>query len=168
MCFRKVLESNYFWIKRLSRFSRIFLSHSAEKLRGEPFNVSEAFWYSNKIKDERWGLSRFSVEFFFLSEPKIFVGGHLCFRNVLLAKNVRTKGVSLFSPKFFVTQCRRMLSGNPSVFHKNLWYGKNLWIIGGGAGVRGGGVNRNFREKFYVSQYQKNTYGGHFGGSEKF
>ena len=68
--FQKVL-----WMKRgVSRFSvRKFWSHSAEKFRGHPFNVSESLGY-RKILCIIGGITSFRRKFFCLTVPKNFVG----------------------------------------------------------------------------------------------
>ena len=75
-----------------------FLSHSAEKIRGHPFNVSE----------------------------------NLGYRKILCIIG----GITSFRRKFFVSQCRKISWGNPSVMFQKISsservYGKE----GGGVGV---------------------------------
>ena len=51
-CFRKFrVSKNFMHKKGTSLFSvEIFLSHSAERFRGEPFCASENFWYGKKYE----------------------------------------------------------------------------------------------------------------------
>ena len=84
LCFRKIGVSKHFVEKRgragegVSRFSvETFLSHRIEPKNfvGEPFCVSEAFWYQKILwMKEGGGVSRFSVEMFCLTLPENFVG----------------------------------------------------------------------------------------------
>ena len=85
---------------RITVFLRFFLSHSTEKLREEPTNVSKTFKceVSKKILNEN-RLSRFSVENFLAQSAERFRCGPLRYiRKVRLSKKFMPKRViSLFS-----------------------------------------------------------------------
>ena len=87
-------------------FLSTFLSHSIEKLREEPSNVSEISKceVSKKIVSKN-GISRFSVENFLAqSSEKIRWGTLRYIRKVRLSKNFMTKRlITLFSVDFFFT-----------------------------------------------------------------
>ena len=91
----------------ISRFAvEIFLSHSAKKIREEPFNVSEHFGY-RKILCIRRGFHCFLFFFsdFFVSQcRKILWRTIQCFRKLRLSKNfMHKKGISLFSVENFLS-----------------------------------------------------------------
>ena len=81
-------------------FLRFFLSHSSEKLREEPSNVSESFkcQVSKKLMQKN-GMSRLSVEKFLSENAENFRWGTLRYiRKVRLSKSFMPKRViSLFS-----------------------------------------------------------------------
>ena len=85
-------------------FRRIFLSHSTEKFREEPSNVSESFKceVSKKILNKK-GISLFSVEHFSAQSAESFRCGTLRYsRKCRLSKSFMAKRViSLFSVEFF-------------------------------------------------------------------
>ena len=72
--FRKFLVWKKVWIREgISRFSvEIFWSHSSEKFRGRPFNVSENLGY-RKIFMHNRGYHVFPWKIFVLTVPKNFV-----------------------------------------------------------------------------------------------
>ena len=90
----------------LSRFSFDFLSHSTEKLREEPFNVSKSFKceVSKRFMNKN-GISRFSVGNFLAQSAKRFRCGTLRYmRKVRLSINIMPlRLISLFSVDFFFT-----------------------------------------------------------------
>ena len=109
---------------RITVFLRFFLSHSTEKLREEPSNVSKSFKceVTKKILNEN-GISRFSVENFLAQSADKFRCGTLRYiRKVRLSKNFMPKRViSLFSVEFFFhVYCQQSSVGNPSLF-QNVW-----------------------------------------------
>ena len=108
---------------RITVFLRFFLSHSTEKLREEPTNVSKTFKceVSKKILNEN-RLSRFSVENFLAQSAERFRCGTLRYiRIVRLSKNFMPKSViSLFSVEFFSRTLPKNSVGNHSLF-QNLW-----------------------------------------------
>ena len=88
---------------RITVFLRFFLSHSTEKFREEPSNVSKSFKceVSKKILNKN-GISRFSFENFLSQSAKKIRWGTLRYiRKVRLSKNFMPKTViSLFSVEF--------------------------------------------------------------------
>ena len=85
-------------------FRRVFRSHSTEKLREAPSNVSESFkcQVSKKILNKN-GISRLSVENFLAQSAEVFRCGTLRYiRKVRLSKEFMPKRlISLFSVGFF-------------------------------------------------------------------
>ena len=102
LSFRKLMISGTFI--RITVFLRFFLTHSTEKLREEPSNVSKSFKceVTKKIFNEN-GISRFSVENFLAQSADKFRCGTLRYiRKVRLSKNFMPKRViSIFSVEFF-------------------------------------------------------------------
>ena len=85
-------------------FRSIFLSHSSEKLREDPSNVSESFKWQVSIKVmQKNGVSRLSVENFLSQSAEKFRWGTLRYiRKVRLSKNfMHRRVISLFSVEFF-------------------------------------------------------------------
>ena len=82
LCLRKFRVSKNFMPKKgISRVSikNIVVSQYRKYFVGEPFFVSETFWYRKKLMDKRGGgreegVSRFSVEDFWSHSAKIFRG----------------------------------------------------------------------------------------------
>ena len=109
-------------------FLQFFLSHSTEKFREEPSNVSESF-KCQVLKNfiDKKVISRFLVENF-LSRPKKFRWGTLRYiRKVRLSKNFMTEClISLFSVEFFSRIMPTKFVGEPSVF-QNLWDIENVY-----------------------------------------
>ena len=69
-CFRKIPLSEIFMHRRgASRFCRNFLSHMTQtkSFVQEPFCFPQIFWYQKNLWI-RGGISRFSVEFFYVSQ----------------------------------------------------------------------------------------------------
>ena len=83
-------------------------------------------------------MSRFYVEFFSLTVPKIFVGEPfcVCFTEFLVMKNFKDKrrgkeGVSRFSVKNFLSRSTEKFVGEPfCAVSENFRQGKSLWIRG--------------------------------------
>ena len=112
-----------------------------------PKNIKgEDFWAvfqknsgSEIFMDKRGGggrVSGFPVEIFLSHSDKNFLRGTLlCFTKLPILKNVRDKRGrdSHFSVEsFFVSECRKILKGNPSVLcFRKLLVAKFLWIRGG-------------------------------------
>ena len=130
----------------MSRFSvENFLSQIAEKSRGRT-----RLCFKIILVSKFFALKRYHdfFDLFCLTVPKSFVGGPLCFRNVLISKSLWIKGITILS-KFFVSGTE-IFVGNPSMIHKNLamdrFYApkRSSTIFGG---------------KFLVSQYRKTSWG---------
>ena len=88
---------------RITVFLRFFLSHSTEKLREEPSNVSKTFkWEVSKNLMQKNGISRLSVQNFLSQSTEKFRWGTLRYiRKVRLSKNFMPKKVIiLFSVEF--------------------------------------------------------------------
>ena len=117
-------------------------------------------------------VSGFPVEIFLSHSDKNFLRGTLlCFTKLPILKNVRDKRGrdSHFSVEsFFVSECRKILKGNPSVLcFRKLLVAKFLWI-------RGGGVYQDFPSKNFRLRVPKKFIGEPFcavfqktSGSEK-
>ena len=108
----------------ISRFSFDFvLSHSSEKLREEPSNVSDTFkcQVSKKLMQKN-GISRHSVENFLSQNAEKFRWGTLRYiRKVRLSKNFMPKRVISFSSVEFLSRLLPIiLAGDPSVI-QDLW-----------------------------------------------
>ena len=89
---------------RITVFLRFFLSHSTEKLREEPSNVSKSFKCEVGKEKLNWnGISRFSVENFSAQSAERFRCGTLWYiRKLRLSKSFMPRRViSLFSVEFF-------------------------------------------------------------------
>ena len=85
----------------------IFLSHSAETFRGEPFCVSENLG-SRNILCVIWGITIFRRQFLVPQDQKTSWGTFLCFRKSLVWKNLLMRGgYHVFPSEFFSSQCRR-------------------------------------------------------------
>ena len=98
-----------------------FLSHSAEKFRGEPFNVSENFGY-RKILCIRKGYHYSPLKIFCLTVPKNFVGKpfnvseNFGYRKILCVR----RGFHYFLLKPLLPHsAEKFRRGNPSVLQKN-------------------------------------------------
>ena len=102
--FQKVL-----WMKTgVSRFPvGKFWSHSAEKLSGHPFNVSENLGYRTILCII--GVSHFSVESFLSHSAEKFRGHPFnVSENLEYQKTLcLIGGITFFPQKFFVSQCRK-------------------------------------------------------------
>ena len=147
MCFRNILLSKNF---RLIGF----LSHSAEKFRGEPFNVSENFGYP-KISCIIGECHHFLPKIFSLTVPKGFVAEPFCVsENFWYGKNLWIRGgreYHVFSLELLVSESRK-LQGEPFCVSDKFWYRKTLWITG----RRGReGVSRFSVEKLLSHSTQK-------------
>ena len=114
---------------------RFFLSHSSEKLREEPSNVSESFkcQVSKKFMHKN-GISRFSVENFSSQGAERFRWGTLRYtRKVRLSKNfMPLRLISLFSVEFFSRILPTKFVGEPFFVSESLGHRKFLCSVGGG------------------------------------
>ena len=138
--FQKILVSKIFMHRRGHYgFVENFLSHRTEKLRTGSLLCFRNFLVWKKLMDKRGGggLSRFSVEFFCLTEPKKFVGNPSMFQKNSGIENFhaleRRGGVSRYCrKKFCLTGSKRKT--RYSVFHKIFGFEKILTVRGGGGG----------------------------------
>ena len=116
-------------------FSSFFLSHSTEKLREEPSNVSESFkcQVSKKFMQLN-GMSRFSVENFPSQCAERFRCGRLWYiRKVRLSINIMPlRLISLFSVEFFSRILPRKFVGEPLFVSESLGHRNFLCSVGGG------------------------------------
>ena len=115
-------------------FFSIFLSHSTEKLREEPSNVSESFksQVSKKLMHKN-GRSRFSVENFSLQGAKRFRWGTLRYtRKVRLSKNFMPKRlISLFSVELYSLMLPIKFVREPLFVSESLGHRRFLCSVGG-------------------------------------
>ena len=89
LCKGTLLFPENFWYRKkiidkrghITISSRNFWSHSAEKVRGHPFNVSENLRY-RKIFMHNRGYHVFPSKIFGLTVPKNFVGIHSMFQKI--------------------------------------------------------------------------------------
>ena len=115
-------------------FPSKFLSHTTEKLRGEPSSVSESFKreVSKKFMNKN-GRSRFSVESFLSQGAEKFRWGTL--RYIIkfrLSKNFMAKrSISLFSVELYSLILPKKLDGEPLFVSESLGQRKCLCSIGG-------------------------------------
>ena len=113
-------------------FLSIFLSHSTEKLREEPSNVSESFKCQvSKNFMHKKVITRFPVENF-LSRPEKFLWRTLRYiRKVRLSKNFMTKRlITLFSVEFFPRIPPLKFIGEPLCVSESLGPQKLLCSVG--------------------------------------
>ena len=112
-----------FILKRvMSRYSVELLFVSQHRLK-----IVGTFWCTGKIRVSKKlfakEVSRFSVENFCLTVQKKFAGEHFyvwqsfCYPKILLIKGGGREGVSQFSVKNFMSQCRPISYGNRLVCH---------------------------------------------------
>ena len=133
-------------IGRITCFRRIFLSHSAEKVRGHPFNVSENLGYRKNFMHNR-GYHKIPSKNFCLTVLKNFVGIPSMFQKVWGIEKILCiiEGITIFRRKLFFSQCQK-IRGRPFNVSENLGYRKILCIRGG---------ITSFRRKLFVSQCWK-------------
>ena len=127
-------------------FLSIFLSHSTEKLREEPSNVSESFKCQvSKNFMHKKVITRFPVENF-LSRPEKFRWRTLRYiRKVRLSKNFMTKRlITLFSVEFFFTYTASKVRWRTPLCFKIFGTSKIFMLSRG---------QRNFPSVFLASQY---------------
>ena len=100
-------------------FVENFLSHSAEKIWGHPFNLSEKLGYRKLLCT--YGVSQFSVEKFLSHSSEKFRSGILLFlRKILVSKSfMDEKGrITFLRLKFLVSQCRKISWASLQGFRK--------------------------------------------------
>ena len=126
----------------VSRFSvEKFWSHSAEKLRGHPFNASENLGY-RKILCILGGIKFFRRKFLVSECRKISWACLQCFRKFGVSKNfMHNRGYHNFPSKTFCLTVPKNFVDIPSIIQK-IWGIEKLCIIGG---------ITIFRRKFFVS-----------------
>ena len=85
-----------------------FWSHSAEKLGGHPFNVSENLGYRTILCIT--GVSQFSVESFMSHSAEKFRGHPFNVSEILEYQKTLCSigGITFFPQKIFVSQCRKI------------------------------------------------------------
>ena len=90
-CFRKFRVSQNVMHKKGISLSTVekFLSHSADKFRRRTLLCFERILASEIFKQRRGEASRFCQNFFYLTGPKkLCQGTILCFRKILIGKNI--------------------------------------------------------------------------------
>ena len=102
---------------------------------GEPFSVSQNFWYRKSLWIRGGGVSRFSVEVFVSLYRKISLENTLVFQKNSFIENFHAQeggGASRFCRKFlsYRTETKSFVK-EPACFPEIFWYRKNLWIRGG-------------------------------------
>ena len=125
-----------------------------ENFVGEPFCVSENFWYRKILwirRGERGSVPIFHKNFLSHSTGKLRKGTLLCLTKFRVSKNFLHEGgrtifcrVCLTVPKNFVRE--------PFYVSEKFWYRKIFWI----KRAEGGSVTI-FHRKFVVSQYRKTS-----------
>ena len=120
-CFGKFGVSKNFMHKRgYHKFpSKKFLSHSAEKFRGHPFNVSKKIGVSKSFMHNR-GYHKFPSKNFCLTVLKNFVGIPSMFQKVWGIGKILCiiGGITSFRRKFFVSQCWKISWASLQCFRK--------------------------------------------------
>ena len=124
LCFRKFLVWKKIWIGGggASQISgENFLSHSAKKIRGEPFNVSDNLGY-RKTLYIIGGYHDFpSIFFLFFFDRKTSQGTLLCMTKFRVSRNflhegditIFSQGVARFSIDYFMSQSTETFLGEP-------------------------------------------------------
>ena len=113
--------------------------------------VSERFWYRKMLRiiERRGGASRLSNENLLSHKTEKLRRGNLCFRKVLVSKNVKDKrerGHHDFLSKFCCLTVQKIFVGETCV-SESFWYRKMLRIR------EKGGIT-TFPQKFVVSPYR--------------
>ena len=107
--------------KGISRISaEIFLSGSAERLRRGILFCFIDFGYLKGLDKRGGGRFKYSVEIFFLTLPKVFVGESFTVALISCIKKVWIRGgvdIKISRRKFLVSQCRKLPYGNPLLLH---------------------------------------------------
>ena len=119
----------------------------------EPFCVAENFEYRKMSRRERGGASRLYLENLLSHRTEQLRRGNLCFRKVLVSKNVKDKreggGNRDFLSKFCCLTVQKIFVGETCV-SESFWYRKMLRIR------ERGGIT-TFHRNFVVSQYRKTS-----------
>ena len=116
----------------VSRFSvENFWSHSAEKFRGHPFNVSENLGY-RKILCIIGGITIFRRKFFVSQCQKISWTSLQCFRKFGVSKNfMHNRGYHNFLSKVFLSHSAEKFRGHHFTvlkYSQNYDLSKLLWL----------------------------------------
>ena len=123
------------------------MSHSAEKFRGHPFNVSENLGY-RKILCIIGGITIFRRKFFVSQCRKISWTSLQCLRKFGVSKNfMHKRRYHKFPSKIFCLAVPKNFVGIPSMSQKKMGYRKILCIIG---------VITSFRRNFFCLTVPKN------------
>ena len=116
LCFRNSLVSKNVRDKRRGGYhafpSKLFCLTVPKNFVGEPFGVSEYFWYRKIlcIRGGREGGSQLLLKSFCLTVPKNIVGEPFSVSLISgIEKVYASEGyVTIFCRKFFVSQCRKI------------------------------------------------------------
>ena len=118
-----------------------FWSHSAEKFRGHPFNVSENLGY-RKILCIIGGITFFRPKILVSQGRKVSWASLQCFRKIGVSKNfMLNRGYHNFPSKFLVSQGRKVSWASLQCFRK-IGVSKNFMLNRG---------YHNFPSKFFLS-----------------
>ena len=138
--------------KGISRiYVEIFLSRSAERLRRGILYCFIDFGYLKGLDKRGGGRFKYSVEIFFLTVPKVFVGESFTVALISGIEKVWIRGrgeIKIFRRKFFVSQCRKIFVGESFTVALNSCSEKVY-------GQEGEKNIKIFRRKFFVSQCRK-------------
>ena len=94
-----------------------FLSQVTENIVGEPFCVSEMFWYQ-KFLDNR-GITFLPI-FFCLTSPKIIVEEPFCVSELLWFQSLLdNRGITILSIVLFLSHSAEKFVENPPMIQKN-------------------------------------------------
>ena len=129
-CLRKFVVSKSFMDEKGGGTSRVsvenFWSHSAEKFRGHPFNVSENLGY-RKILCIIGGITFFRRKFLVSQCRKFSWASLQCFRKFGVSKNfMHNRGYHVFPSKIFGLTVPKNFVGMPSMFQK-IWGIENFY-----------------------------------------
>ena len=140
LCCRKFLVSKNVKEKRereggITTFPRKFVVSIPKNFVGETC-VSKSFWYRKmlRIRERGRGASRLSVENLLSHSTEKLRRGNLCFRTVLVSKNVKDKrerGHHDFPSKICCLTIPKDFVAETCVSEK-FWYRKILWMRGEG------------------------------------
>ena len=121
-CIKKFRLSRKFfaWEGDITILCRKFLFHSTEKLRRRHFLCFKKILVSKIFMHRRGGGIMVLSKFFCITGPKNFVGEPFSVSLISgIEKFYAYEGnITTFYRKFVVSQYRKTLWGNPSVFHK--------------------------------------------------
>ena len=130
--------------------SKTFCPTEPKKIEGEPFFVSQKFWYQ-KIFGEKGGeYQEFPSENFCLTLPKKFVGNPFVLHYFWVSTNLMLqRAKSRFSVEKFFYHSAENFRRRPLLFLINFGYRKTLMI--------GERVIHVFRSKFFVAHWPKKS-----------